>query len=210
VTSKRNNSLKIGITGNICTGKTLVRTILQRYGVSTFDPEEAVLQMLAENPQQFSIRLSEHFGPDMLDSRGRLSKKKLMHILHLMPEKKAFFEDKLNPVIREEAKRFLYSSMGPLIRAVESTTLLENDTSHLYDEVWVVTAEPKQQMQRLAEREHLSVGEINYLLNSQWPQEKKVALSHRVIDNSNSIHQTENQVRKILDELNLQILKIGL
>jgi dephospho-CoA kinase len=74
----------------------------------------------------------------------------------------------------------------------------------------VVTAEPDQQVQRLAERDHLSKAEINYWINTQWPQEKKVALSKRVIDNSKSIHQTESQVRKILDELNLQILKIGL
>jgi dephospho-CoA kinase len=202
VTSKRSNSFKIGITGNAGTGKTLVRTTLQRYGVSTFDPEEAVLQMLADSP--------EHFGAEVLDSRGRLSRKKLIHVLHTEPDKKAFFEEKLSPAIREETKRFLYSPMGALIRAVESSSLLENDTSHLYDEVWVVTAEPDQQVQRLAERDHLSKAEINYWINTQWPQEKKVALSKRVIDNSKSIHQTESQVRKILDELNLQILKIGL
>lgn len=210
MTAKRKNSFKIGITGNTGTGKTLVRTTLQRYGVSTFDPEEAVLQMITENPRQFSIRLSDYFGPEILDSRGRLSRKKLIQALHLAPDKKAFLEEKLNPLIRDEAKRFLYSSMGPLFRAVEATNLLETDAGHLYDEVWVVTAEPAQQMQRLIERDHLSKAEVQYLLNTQWPQEKKAALGHRVIDNSKTINQTESQVRKILDELNLQILKIGL
>lgn len=206
VTPKRNTTFKIGITGNICTGKSLVRATLQRYGISTFDPEPVVLQRLIAKPHE----LSKHFGDEILDGRGHASPKKLMGVLYQNPDKRVLFEEILNPIIREEVKHFLYTSVGAPMRAVEFANLLETDSGHLYDEIWMVTADPEQQIERLSGRGHLSRAEARYHVNSQWAQEKKVEMSHRVIDNSTSIQQTEFQVRKILDELNLQIFKIGL
>jgi dephospho-CoA kinase len=133
-----------------------------------------------------------------------------MSILYHNPEQKTLFEENLNPLLREEIKRFLFSSVGAPIRAVESANLLESDTNHLYDEIWMVTADPEQQIERLMEREQLSRAEARYHVDAQWDQQKKAHMSKRVIDNSSSIQQTESQVRKILDELNLQLLKIGL
>lgn len=208
--AKRNTTLKIAITGNACSGKTIVRNVLQRFGVNTLDADEAAMQMLSDNPQKLGIRLTDHFGAEVIDSRGRLSRKKLTAILYTDPEKKAMFEEKLNPVMREEIKRFLYSPMGSQIRAVESPVVLEMDTKHLYDEVWVVTTKPEIQTKRLMDRDHLSQAEANRLIDSQWPQDKKVALSDRVIDNSGDIHQTESQVRKVLDELKHRVYKVGI
>lgn len=208
--ARRNTTFKIGITGNACTGKTVVRNILQRFGVNTLDADAAAMQMLADNPLKLSVRLTEHFGAEVIDSRGRLSRKNLTAILYTDPEKKALFEEKLNPVVREEIKRFLYGPMGSQIRAVESPSLLEMDTKHLYDEVWVVTTTPQSQLKRLMERDHLSEPEANRLIDSQWPQDKKIAMGDRVIDNSGDIHQTENQVRKMLDEIKHRVHKMGI
>jgi dephospho-CoA kinase len=208
--AKRITTFKIGITGNICTGKTLIRNALQRYGVNTLDAEESVMQMLADNPYRLAIRLTEHFGSEIIDSRGRFSRKKLAAILYTDSEKKAMFDEKLNPVIREEIKRFLYGPMGSHIRAVESPMLLEMDTRHLFDEIWVVTTRPDVQIKRLMTRDQLSEAEANNLIGSQWSQEKKIAMSDRVIDNSGEINQTESQVRKILDEVKHRVYKVGL
>lgn len=207
--SKRNITYKIGITGNICTGKSLVRNVLQRYGVNTLDPEEAALNMLSDNPLKLGIRLTEHFGTDVIDSRGRLSRKKLATVLYKEPDKRLLLEEKLMPVMRQEIKRFLYSPMGTYIRAVESPNLLEEDMGHLYDEVWVVITDTATQVERIMQRDQLTAGEANYLVNTQWPQSRKVELGHRVIDNSKDIHQTESQVRKVLDEINHRVFKVG-
>ncbi|MCE3234657.1 MAG: coaE [Vampirovibrio sp.] len=208
--NRRNITYKIGITGNICTGKSLVLNFLKRYGVNTLDPKEAALNLLSDNPLKLGIRLTEHFGPDVIDSRGRLSRKKLAGILYKEPEKRIFLEQTLTPVMREEIKRFLYSPMGTYIRAVEAPNLLEEDTGHLYDEVWVVITETTTQIERLMQRDQLAAGEASYLVNAQWPQSRKMELGHRVIDNSKDIHQTENQVRKVLDEINHRVFKVGL
>ncbi len=206
--SRRNISFKIGITGNICTGKTLVRNYLQTNGINTLDAEESSLNLLSDNPHKLSIRLTEHFGTGVVDARGRLSRKHLARVLYTDPAKKALFDEHLRPVIREEMKRFLYSSMGTYIRAVESPTLLEDDTRHLFDEIWMVTAEAGLQVERLTARNWLTPIEALHLVDSQWPQQKKVAMSDRIIDNSSDIHQTEVQVREVLDDIRRKVFKV--
>lgn len=201
MTLSRKTSFKIGITGNICTGKTLVRTTLQRLGVHTLDAEEAAMNLLLDNPDRLSIRLTDHFGGEVLDNRGRVSRKALNSVLYANPEKKTFFDQKLGPILREEMKRFLYGSLGSYIRAVESPSLLEEDTRHLFDEIWMVTADVGMQIDRLVARNNLTHSAARHLVDSQWSQERKAALSDRVIDNSRDIHQTEIQVREIMDEI---------
>lgn len=207
--TKRTGSYKIGITGNICTGKTVVRNLLERSGINTLDPEAAVIQLLIENPLRLGIRPVEHLGTEVLDSRGRIIRKKLAHMLYRDAEKKAFLESKLAPYQRDEIKKFLFGPVGSYIRAVESPNLLEEDTRHLYDEIWVVTSNPGHQAQRLILRENLTQAEARYLIDAQWPQHKKASMGDRIIDNSLDIHETESQVRKALDELNLRILKVN-
>lgn len=208
--ARKITTYKIGITGSICTGKSIVLAALQRFGVNVLDAQEMALGILADNPHRLSIRLTEHFGAEVMDARGRLSRKKLMKVLYTNPEKKALFEDKLNPVKREEIKKFLYSPMGSFIRAVEAPMLHETDTKHLYDEVWIVTCPPEVQVKRLMDRDHLTLPEAQLLVDSEWSQEKKAGLSDRVIDNSGDIHQTETQVRKVLDEIKHRVYKVGI
>jgi dephospho-CoA kinase len=210
MTAQRSTSFKIGITGNICAGKTLVRNVLQRNGVSTLDAEEAAMNLLLDNPQCLSIRLTDHFGTGVVDNRGHLSRKALSRVLYTDPAKKALFDEKLTPVIREEMKRFLYSPVGTYIRAVESPTLLEDDTRHLFNEIWMVTTHNHLQIERLIGRNLLDSVEARHLVDSQWSQEKKASLSDRIIDNSRDIHQTETQVREILDEIRQKLLKTNL
>lgn len=207
---RKGNVFKIGITGSSCTGKSVALKILQGLGINTLDAEELLVQLLAENPQGLTPRESQHFGTDLMDSYGQISRKKLTSVLYTDREKRAFFDEKLSPLLREELKRFLYSPSGGLIRAVEAPLLFETDTQHLYDEVWMITTDRQVQITRIVKRDRLTPAQAQFLLDAQWPQEKKAALSHRVIDNSGDISHIEAQLRKILDEIRRQVLYKGL
>jgi dephospho-CoA kinase len=207
--SKRSGTFKIGITGNVCSGKSVVRHALQRLGVNTMDAGESAMELLARNPHKFALRLTEHFGSDVLDARGRLSRKKLTAVLLADPAKRELFHEKLNPAIRQEIKHFLYSQFGTLLRAVEASMLFETDTQHLYDEIWVVAATPDKQLERLMNRDHVSHAHARLIVDSQWSQERKTTLGDRVIDNTGEIQHTETQVRKALDEIKYKF-KVGI
>jgi dephospho-CoA kinase len=59
-------------------------------------------------------------------------------------------------------------------------------------------------------RDHLPQAQAQYLIDAQWSQGKKAAMSDRVIDNSSDIPHIEGQVRKILDEIRRQVFSTGL
>lgn len=202
---KKGSAFKIGITGSTCTGKTSVLKLLQSLGINTLDAEDMMLQLLSENPQVAPLKVSERLGTDVMDNHGRISRKKLTSILYTDPKKREFFDETLSPLLREEIKHFLYSPMGSLIRAVEAPLIFETDTQHLYDEVWMITSQPDLQIKRIVKRDHLTSAQAQYLLDAQWSQEKKAAMSNRVLDNSADIPHIEGQVRKILDEIRGQV-----
>lgn len=207
---RKGSAFKIGITGSSCTGKSSILKMMQSLGINTLDSEEMLTQLLAEHPQALSVKASKQLGDELLDNHGRISSKKLISIIYTNPEKRAFFDEKLSPLLREEIKRFLYSPMGGGIRAVEAPLLFETDTQHLYDEVWMVTTDSETQIKRIVKRDHLTPAEAQYLVDAQWSQEKKASMSHRVIDNSGDIPHIEGQVRKLLDDVRRQVFTKGL
>lgn len=205
MTRRKNSAFKIGITGSTCTGKTTICKMLQGLGINTLDSEEMLSQLIAERAQAMNQPLNGLFSNDLIDSHGCISSKKLISILYTNPEKRALFDETFSPLLREEVKRFLYSPMGSMIRAVEAPLLFETDTQHLYDEVWMVTSLPDIQIKRIVKRDHLTSAQAQFLLDAQWTQDKKAAMSSRVIDNSADIPHIEAQIRKVLDEIRRQV-----
>jgi dephospho-CoA kinase len=209
---KSSKTYKIGVTGGFGCGKSTVRKYLTRLGIDAMDAQEIALELLADNPDRLSVRLSEHFGGDVLDTRGRISHKRLSAVLSGNPRKKAFFDEMLEPYVRQVVKKFLYSPIGSHIRVVESPQLFETDSQHLYDEVWIVTLDPATQIKRIMARSGMDEQGARQLLDEAGHRnmldvktEMKIDQSHRVIDNSGELTMTESQIREALDDIKRKV-----
>lgn len=196
----RIKTYKIGITGGLCTGKTSVRKVLARLGVSTMDSEEVINSVITAKTD-LTRRLVRHFGKSVLDSLGRLSPKKLEQVILSNPVEKKYLEESINPMVREEVKKFLYGPLGTNIRAVESPNLFETDSAHLYDEIWTVFTTGTIQKERLIKRDQLDKDTAELRIISEFDIENKKAQSQRLIDNSGDWLHTEQLVKKALDEV---------
>jgi dephospho-CoA kinase len=76
--------------------------------------------------------------------------------------------------------------------------LFEKGLESWMDEVWVVKASRRRQMERLMHRDRLSEREAELRLEAQWPLEKKVLLADAVIDNEESPAELERKVAELL------------
>ncbi len=206
--NRKNKTYKVGITGSVASGKSLVQQQLAKSGLSVLDTMDVIYTILAGNPS-LTQQLTKHFGKDVVDTHGHISRKKLEKIQFENPMERKFFEETVSPLVREEIKRFLFGPLGTYIRAVESPRLFETESQHLYDEVWVVKVNPKVQLQRMMERDHLLLEEAELRVLAEWPQEKKIEIADRIIDNSGDRHSTEIQVREALDEIKNKVFSIG-
>lgn len=80
---------RIGVTGGVCAGKTLVCKAMEKYGVSVFDTSNIVNNLIQSQPQ-ITQQAVEIFGDYVLDSHGRLATKKLSYLLLTSTQQKTF------------------------------------------------------------------------------------------------------------------------
>lgn len=202
-----NPAYKIGITGSVCSGKSAVRHSLRHFGVSTLDVEDIGMQLLLDQPNRLSIRLSDHFGTEVLDLRGRLSPGKLRGVLNAQPERKGSLNELLSPVLREEVKRFLYGPAGGRLRAVESTYLLEMNMAHLFDEIWLVNAPPELRIKRLMARNHLEAVNAQRVLDVDGglSEAEKQSMCQREFLNTGDGRALDKQIEDALEQIRLKM-----
>jgi dephospho-CoA kinase len=60
-------------------------------------------------------------------------------------------------------------------------------------EIWVVSCSPEQQIERMMERNRLSLEQAQARLNSQLPIQDKIARADVVLDNSSTLDALLNQ-----------------
>ena len=75
-----NNSLKIGLTGGIASGKSIVANFFSNLGVSVIDADKISHHLTTKNKPAFE-EILEHFGEGILGNDGELDRKKLRAII---------------------------------------------------------------------------------------------------------------------------------
>ena len=92
---------------------------------------------------------------------------------------------------------------GHQLAIVEAALVGEADVAAAFDAVIVVHARPTVQIARLTERDGLSEEAARARIEAQMPAEHKKRLADYVIDNSDSIEQTREQVEGLWRELTI-------
>ena len=76
----------------------------------------------------------------------------------------------------------------------EAIKLIEAGRAEMCDALWVVTARPDVQLQRLMRDRQMSEAEARQRIEAQPPQSEKIRRATVVIDNSGSLEETQQQV----------------
>ena len=122
------------------------------------------------------------------------------------PEERTWLEEKIHPFVRLQLELFIAQLPPDATAALVVPLLFETGMTALVDEVWTVVCPPQQQLERLTQRDGLSVAEAQSRINSQWPLSKKAIHSDVVIDNSGDLSHTYHQT---LDALEPELVTSG-
>lgn len=187
----------IGLTGNIATGKSEVLRILRELGAYVVDADQRVHRLLRRGTPVYH-RVVEAFGTDILDEDGEIDRRRLGARVFADPQALGRLEGIVHPAViaevlqelREVARRGSHR-----VAVVEAIKLMEAGMAdELCDEVWVVHAEPEQQIARLVASRGMTEEEARQRLATQPPQEHKEARADWVVDNSGSLEYTRRQL----------------
>lgn len=183
----------IGLTGNIATGKSVVRRMLEHAGAFGIDAD-AVSHRAIERSGPAYQAVVQGFGIYILKPDGEIDRKKLGQVVFSDPEALKLLESIIHPAVREGVDHLVRRSPHQVV-VLEAIKLLESPLRQMCDVIWVVTANEAVQLARLKHKRGMSVEEARKRMDSQSPQAEKAAQADTVIDNSVSIELTWQQVK---------------
>lgn len=184
-------SYKIGVTGGIASGKSLVCSFLREFGIPVISADEIVKEL--QKDAYYLMKIKELFGDEVFDGEN-LNRKKLANIIFSDENKRKLLNKLLHPPVLLEIKKRMESLKDHKIIAVEVPLLFEVGIEDWFDEIWVVYIPKDLQVKRIIERDNITEEEALLRINSQISLENKVKRANYVIYNDKDIEYTKKQV----------------
>lgn len=185
--------VKIGITGGIGSGKSVVATLLRLYGIPVYIADEESKRLTNSSPV-IRRALVDLVGEAVYDADGKLDKLRLANFIFGQPEHLA----RVNAIIHPEVNRdFLDWSerQEKAFCAIESAILFESGFDRIVDVKLMVLAPLEIRLERAIARDHASREALERRIKSQMADEEKASRSDYVIHNDDRqalIPQVEN------------------
>jgi len=182
----------IGLTGNIATGKSLVRQMLESLGAFGIDADALAHRAIVPESSGYDLVLSA-FGEKILKTDGHIDRKLLAKIVFSDPNALEILEKIIHPLVELEINQIIHSSEKDVF-VIEAIKLIESNLYKKCDALWVTNSSRENQIERLMQTRNFTRAEAMFRINSQANQEKKMSLADIVIQNDSSLEHTWYQV----------------
>ena len=187
----------IGLTGGIGTGKTTVSNYLaQTYQLPVLDADIYAREAV-QLGSPILEQIFERYGLEMQLPDGNLNRQRLGEIVFSNQEQRQWLEQQIHPYVRDRFQAELAKLTDPIVVLV-IPLLFEAGLTHLVTEIWVVSCSTQQQLQRISQRNNLSLEQAQSRINSQLPLAEKVTRADVVLDNSSTVDELLRQVDQVL------------
>lgn len=190
--SKWAGKFVIGLTGNIATGKSVVRRMLEHlgaYGINADALGHRVISRGAPGYQQ----VVELFGRRILTADGEVDREKLGKLVFGDANALSDLETIIHPHVLHAIDLLVKRSTQRIV-AIEAIKLLETELAGWCDSIWVTTISTDLQMDRLVHKRLLDPATAMLRIRAQSPQEDKITAADIVINNAGSFEDTWTQV----------------
>jgi dephospho-CoA kinase len=200
--------LKVGLTGGIATGKSLVGSMFAELGAHLIDADKIGHELMAPGEPVYE-EIVKRFGSEILNPDKTVNRGKLAELAFDQRRPRIYeLNGLLHPgIIQRYEKRMeeIAASEPNAIVMLEAALLLEAGLRKRFDRIVVVSCKPQQRIERWEQRQHVDAEsarrEVTRRMMAQAPQEAKIQVADFVIDNSGTIEQTRAQVEKVFAEL---------
>ncbi|MGC9521157.1 MAG: dephospho-CoA kinase [Anaerolineae bacterium] len=184
---------RIGLTGNIATGKTTVGHMLVELGAELIDADRVAHAVMAPEGAAYEP-VVEAFGSDILAQDGTIDRGKLGRRVFSDPAALRRLEALVHPPVIAAVERRIACSSAPVV-VVEAIKLLESGMAASYEAIWVTTCSSATQLERLVKGRGMDSDAALQRIRAQPPQEEKLAQADVVIDTEGTLDETRAQVR---------------
>ncbi|ABS77746.1 dephospho-CoA kinase [Coxiella burnetii] len=196
--------LRIGLTGGIGSGKSTVANYFAELGAPVIDADQIAHEITKPDQAAFK-QIINHFGSAVLTKGKFLNRTKLRELIFENPDDRQWLENLLHPLIIAKMKTQLKKIKAPYCILAIPLLAEASQSVDFIDRILVVDAPETLQIQRTKSRDQLSDQQIQLILQSQSPREKRLAIADDVIVND----QTIPILRKAVFQLHCKYLQIA-
>lgn len=192
MSSKWPEKYVIGLTGNIATGKSVVRKMLEHLGAYGIDADSLSHRAVAKGAPGYQPTL-DAFGKWILSANGEIDRNKLGRLAFNDAEAMSRLEDIVHPLV-SQAIDIMVKRAPQRVIVIEAIKLLESDLRNVCEVVWAVNVPEALQIRRLVEKRGLSQDDAAQRTHFQSDQKQKLTAANVVIQNSGSYEDTWKSV----------------
>jgi dephospho-CoA kinase len=186
---------RVGLTGGIACGKSLVANLFAALGVSIVDTDVLAREVVAPGSPLLP-QIAAHFGAGVLLKDGSLDRARLRELVFANPAERQWLEALTHPAIRALTDARCDSATGKYV-IVAIPLLVETQGAARFDRVLVVDCDPKVQLARLQARDGATGEQASRMLAAQATREQRQAVANDVIHNNGDLAALRDQVEKL-------------
>jgi dephospho-CoA kinase len=188
-------ALRIGLTGGIASGKSLVANLFVKLGAELVDADQIARDVVAPGEPALSA-IRDMFGAQLLTSRGELDRAALRKLVFADADMRRALDALLHPLIRARLLARLDEVRRPYA-IIAVPLLVETDFATLVDRIAVVDCPESLQLERLMRRDGIPRAEAVAMIAAQADRATRLRAAHDVIDNSGDVESTRRQVAQL-------------
>jgi dephospho-CoA kinase len=174
---------KIGITGGIGSGKSIVCEVFKLLGVPVFHAD-IVARELQNNDNQIRSNLIHLFGAYIYTSDGTLDRKKLADLIFNDKELIGKVNQIIHPVVRENFFYWAQKYAGKDYILYEAAILFESGYYKDLDLNIIIVANEDIRIKRVMQRDNATMDEVRQRINNQMQDQEKVRMADYILENN--------------------------
>ncbi len=182
----------IGLTGNIATGKSVVRKMVEHLGAYGIDADALGHRAIARGAPGYQA-VVEQFGKWILSPDGQIDRSKLSLVVFSDPSAMSQLEMIVHPLVAQAVDMLVRHSQQMVI-VIEAIKLIESSLQSRCDSLWVVYAPEESQIARLVQKRGMNDTAARQRMTAQSPQQGKIDAADIIIRNDKSFDDTWQQV----------------
>lgn len=165
---------RIGITGGIGAGKSLVAEIIKAMGYPVYNSDERAKELTESNPK-IKEGLIHLFGEEIYQN-DTLNKFALAQAIFSDESLREKVNALIHPIVREDFNLWTLAQNNSLVFN-ESAILFETGSFKNFDAIILVYAPKELRIKRIMKRDNCSENEVLKRMNSQFSDEEKYQLT---------------------------------
>jgi dephospho-CoA kinase len=190
--------IKIGITGGIGSGKSVISEIFRLYDIPLYNADREAKKLNDSSPyirEQLTLQLGED-----LYAGGKLDRKKLASIIFHDNRKLNVVNSIIHPELAAHFTEWCRQRQHHSMAVLDAALLIESGFHRLVDKIIVVHAPETLRIERVMQRDLSTRGEVIARINSQLPEGEKIKQADFLICNDNR-HSLIQQVAEVIRRL---------